>query len=68
MSNAVIDRHTEIENLPELLTPQEVRAVFGLGHNTIYSLIESGEIPSRRLGRRLFVPKAELLRFIRGEQ
>jgi len=39
----------------------EVRAFLGLGRNTVYGLIESGEIPARRFGQRLFVPKAALM-------
>ena len=33
----------------------------GIGRATVYSLIKEGEIPVRRIGRRLFVPKQELI-------
>ncbi len=61
MNDPAINRKTKLEDLPELLTPMEVRAFLGLGRNTVYELIESGEIPARRFGQRLFVPKAALV-------
>jgi len=62
MNDPVINRKTKLEDLPELLTPMEVRAFLGLGRNTVYGLIESGELPSRRFGQRLFVPKKALMK------
>ncbi len=61
MDDSTINRKTKLEDLPELLTPMEVRAFLGLGRNTVYELIESGEIPARRFGQRLFVPKKVLM-------
>jgi len=57
----MINRQTDFEDLPQMMTPQEVQAFFGLGRATVYSLIKEGEIPVRRIGRRLFVPKQELV-------
>ena len=61
MNDPVINRNTKIEDLPEFLTPHEVRDFFGLGRDAVYKLIETGELPSRRFGQRLFVPKTALL-------
>ena len=57
MSDLVINRTTKMEDLPEFLTPHEVRDFLGLGRDSVYKLIESGELPARRFGQRLFVPK-----------
>ncbi len=57
----MINRQTNLEDLPQMMTPQEVQAFLGLGRATVYSLIKEGEIPVRRIGRRLFVPKQELM-------
>jgi len=57
----MINRQTNLEDLPQMLTPSEVQAFLGIGRATVYSLIKEGEIPVRRIGRRLFVPKAELI-------
>ncbi len=61
MNDPEINRRTKLEDLPELLTPMEVRAFLGIGRNTVYRLIESGELPSRRFRQRLFVPKRALM-------
>ena len=61
MNDPVITRKTKIEDLPEFLTPHEVRDFFGLGRDAVYKLINSGELPARRFGQRLFIPKAALL-------
>ena len=61
MSDLVINRTTKMEDLPEFLTPHEVRDFLGLGRDSVYKLIESGELPARRFGQRLFVPKAALV-------
>ena len=56
-----IDRRTNLEDLPQMLTPSEVQAFLGLGRATVYSLIGEGKIPVRRIGKRLFIPKGSLL-------
>ena len=61
MSDPVISRTTKMEDLPEFLTPYEVRDFLGLGRGSVYKLIESGELPARRFGQRLFVPKKALM-------
>ncbi len=61
MSDPLVNRTTKIADLPEFLTPHEVRDFLGLGRDSVYKLIESGELPARRFGQRLFVPKAALI-------
>ncbi len=61
MSDSTIHRKTPYKDLPELLTPHEVRDFLGLGRDSVYKLIESGELPARRFGQRLFVPKRALM-------
>ena len=56
-----INRQTNLEDLPQMLTPREVQAFFGLGRATVYRLIEEGEIPVQRIGKRLFVPRRALM-------
>ena len=56
-----INRQTNLEDLPQMLTPREVQAFLGLGRATIYGLIKEGKIPVCRIGKRLFIPKKELM-------
>ena len=56
-----INRQTNLEDLPQMMTPSEVRAFLGIGRATVYRLIEGGQIPVQRIGRRLFIPKKALI-------
>ena len=42
----------------EFLKPSEVGAALGLTTGRVYQLIAKGHLPSVRLGRSLFIPKA----------
>ena len=55
-----INRHTKIEDLPSLLTPDEFRAAVGLSRNVVYDLVRKGEIPAKRFGRQIRIPKSVL--------
>ena len=57
-----VTRRTELEDLPDLLTPEEFRAYLGIGRTTVYELIRSGELPIKRFGRRVWIPKEILMR------
>jgi excisionase family DNA binding protein len=46
------------------LNIEEVAKLLGLGRTTTYELARAGRIPSMRLGRRLLVPRAALVRFL----
>ncbi len=60
-TNGEITRHTPFEELPELLRAQEVRAYLGLGANAVYKALERGELPHRKIGGVIFIPKAALV-------
>lgn len=55
-----------LDELPDVLTADEVAEVLRVGRNTVYDCVRTGAIPSVRLGRRLLVPKAALLRLLEG--
>ena len=40
---------------------QEVRAYLGLGYNAVYKALERGELPHRKIGGVIFIPKAALV-------
>jgi len=50
----------------QTLTVEETAKVLGLGRNTAYGLVRSGEIPSLRLGKRILVPVVALQRKLEG--
>lgn len=43
-----------------VLTVPEAARLLRIGRNLAYQLVGRGEIPSRRLGRRIVIPRAEL--------
>jgi excisionase family DNA binding protein len=42
----------------DIYTVRQVAGRLGLGASLVYTLIRSGEIPGRRLGRRWIVPRS----------
>jgi excisionase family DNA binding protein len=51
---------TPYDQLPEFLSPDEVRVYLRLSRNTIYELLRREEIPHVRFGRTIRIPKAAL--------
>ena len=56
----------DAQNGPErqTLAVEEAAAVLGIGRNSAYQAITSGELPVLRIGRRLLVPRAALDRLL----
>ena len=54
------DHRLNFENLPDWLSPVQVCQYLKLGRSTVYELIRSGQIYSRKFGRLLRVPKSAL--------
>ena len=49
---------------PDLLTVQHLSEITGQSDQTVRTLINSGGLPGCRIGRRLYVPKAQFIQFI----
>ncbi|TAK30440.1 MAG: DNA-binding protein [Chloroflexota bacterium] len=47
-----------------VLTIEEAAKLLGLGRNGAYEAVRRGDVPSIKIGRRLFVPKAALQRML----
>ena len=47
-----------------VVSVERAGAIFGISRSSAYIAVKSGEIPSVRLGRRLVVPTAALLRML----
>ena len=52
----------------QTLTVEEAAAVLGIGRNSAYQAVASGQLPVIRIGRRLLVPRAALERLLIGVQ
>ena len=49
------------------LTVEEVASLLGLGRTAAYEAARRGQIPSRRLGRRVVIPVPALLEWLGAE-
>lgn len=47
-----------------VLTPAETAKLLRIGRGTVYEQIRLGVIPSIRMGRRILVPKAPLMKML----
>ena len=47
-----------------VLSVEEARTLLGLSRGLMYEAIRRGEIPSLRIGRRLLIPRAALMRLL----
>ena len=50
---------------PLLLRVEDLMSILGIGRNTAYELIRSGQIRSVRIGRQIRIPREALLEFLR---
>ncbi len=55
-----ITRHSRIEELPTLLTAEEVGCFLGLSMQSIYLMLRSGDLEHRRYGRMIRIPRTAL--------
>jgi excisionase family DNA binding protein len=54
------------EDLPDVLTAQEVQTFLRLGRNATYAALQDGTIRSVRVGQRFLIPKAALRELLGG--
>lgn len=58
--------YRSLEDLPLVLTVEELMPVLGIGRNTAYELVRSGQIRSIRVGTKYRIPRDALAEFISG--
>ncbi|MDD6571722.1 MAG: helix-turn-helix domain-containing protein [Thermoflexaceae bacterium] len=56
-----------LEEYPSILTPNECMEILGIGRGLLYQLIHSGELPAKRMGKKLWrISKNDLLTYLRN--
>ena len=55
----------DLSDLPMTLRVEDLMPILGIGRNTAYELIRSGQIRSVRIGRQIRIPRDALLEFLR---
>ena len=56
--------YTHYDQLPLILSVDELAKILGIGRNTAYDLIRCERIKSIRIGHQIRVPKDALLQFL----
>lgn len=59
------NKYRDLHDLPVTLWVEDLMAILGIGRNTAYELIRSGQIRSVRIGRQIRIPRDALLEFLR---
>jgi len=61
----VESKYRDLHDLPMTLRGEDLMPILGIGRNTAYQLIRSGQIRSVRIGRQIRIPRETLLEFLR---
>ena len=56
--------YTHYDQLPLILSVDELTKILGIGRNTAYDLIRCGRIRSVCIGHKIKIPKDSLLEFL----
>ena len=59
-----IRKTVSLDGLPDFCSLEEVSKVFRVSRATAYRMVERGNIPCLRIGRRVIVSKEHLMRWI----
>ena len=54
----------QLENYPDILTPQDLRQILRIGRAATYKLLAAGVIPSFKIGRIYKIPKDGLAAYL----
>ena len=57
-------KYRSFDELPLTLRVEELMPILNIGRNTAYELVRSGTIRSIRVGRKILIPKSEVIRFL----
>lgn len=61
------DPHTtKLDDLPALLSVRTTAALLGISRASAYRYAAAGQLPTRRLGRRMYIVNAKLRPLIEG--
>lgn len=51
---------------PDVVTPEQVQKMLGIGRRKAYELLKNGELPSIRMGRLYRIPKISVIDYLCG--
>lgn len=59
-------KYTDIDKMPLVLEVSDIADTLGIGINKAYSLVNSGTIPSLKLGQKYRIPKEHFINFLKN--
>ena len=59
-------KYYSVEELPLILTVEDLMPVLCIGRNTAYDLVRSGQIKLLRIGHQIRIPRDAVVEFISG--
>lgn len=59
-----INSTLSLDSLPATLRVEDLMPILGIGRNTAYRLVRSGEIRSIKIGRQIRIPRQVLLDYL----
>ena len=62
------NKYHDLHDIPMILRVEDLMPILGIGRNTVYELIRSGQIRSVRIGRQIRIPREALLDFLDGRK
>ena len=62
--NDIICLYPQEEDLPAVLTVEEVRTILRIGRGAAYHLIHTGQLKRINVGGKFLIPRHELYRFL----
>jgi len=61
------NKYRSFNDLPLTLCGEDLMPILGIGRNTAYELVRSGQIFSVKIGRQLRIPKQALIDYLSGK-
>ena len=58
------NKYRSLDELPLALHVEDLMPILGIGRNTAYELVRSGQIRSIKIGRQIRVPRAAVVEFL----
>lgn len=68
MNNLEIKEIELLADYDDVLTVSEMRQALKIGRNKSYELLNTGTIPSRKVGRNYRIPKINIINYLQNAQ
>ena len=62
------NNYRSFDELPLALRVEELMPILGIGRNTAYELVRSGQIRSIKVGKQIRIPKDALREYLSGKE